>query len=88
MPENGQVTFHQIPNEDSFRDHLPKRFSKQGTTAPCGTSTTGDVLYQYWLTDPITDESFFVTEYDECVEKQDDSGEQVRIRYIAFKYYA
>ena len=81
MPKNRQLTVHQIDHDANFCDHMPGRFTKRGSPSPAGYGSDGkEILWQYWITDPKTKESFFVTECDIMSDEK-------RIRYIVFKYY-
>ena len=59
-----------VPDGDSFQSRIPSGFTKQGTFAPCGTSTDGSTLWQYWMTNPETDAAYFITEEDFTINKK------------------
>lgn len=63
-----------------FSSAIPELFTKVGSTAPCGVTDEGTVLWQYWRTNPETDESYFITEEDFLVNKK-------RVRRLVCAYY-
>lgn len=70
-----------VPADASFASYIPKGFTRQGTKAPCGTTTNGGVLWQYWQTNPETDTSYFITEEDFMDNKK-------HIRRLVLVYYS
>jgi len=69
-----------VPKGASFASHIPEEYTRRGTTAPCGTATDGSILWQYWMTDPKTDASYFITEEDFMDNKK-------HVRRLALVFY-
>ena len=80
MPPKNSLSIVNVDRDKSFNAYLPKRCTRIGTSAPCGTGTDGKILFQFNTWDPETDQTFTVTQED-FMEKD------VRVRRLVFLYW-
>lgn len=80
MPEHGSITFKILKPNESFTNHMHKRFSQRGLETPCGVGSNGQALLRYNTWDPDTDQTFTVTQ-------EDFVRDNIHIRRLVFLYW-